>query len=101
MMMGVHDLKRLFFGGLCLSLSSCEESQNLGREVKHLEVEVAELELKVEELDAGFQEVMAALFKLGAEVEDFRSENWQVNVPDVEFCFEELKRVASEVEKKF
>ncbi len=82
-------------------LLACGDSKDQVGEIDRLEGKVEDLEGRLGELDAGFQDVMEALHHLGFEIEDFRRENWQMNVPDVEDHFEELKRVASLLEEKF
>lgn len=101
-MMGVGRMGNLAFVLLLTGvLCACEGGSGSGREVRRLELRVEELEGRLWVLDSGFQDVVLALDQLGVEIEDFRSENWKTNVPDVEYEFEELRRVVFELEKRF
>ncbi len=77
------------------ALLACEESR--AKERGRLAVKVRKLEAKIAEIDTEFREVKVAVSKLGFEIEDFGTENWKTNVPDVEYQFEQLQRSVSEM----
>ncbi len=79
---------------------ACGDSEDPEKKINRLEAKVRKLEEKIDGIDSAFQDVGGAVLKLGLEIEDFSSENWRTNVPDVEYEYEQLKRATSVVEKK-
>ena len=88
-----------------LSLLGCrnsDEPKNSPEEqIGALEAKVEKLEGKIDRIDSQFGKVNGAVLRLRNEIEDFGSENWKINVPDVEYEFEQLRLAVSELEREF
>ena len=98
-------MKHLFCLAMIFSFAACRDSDELEpcseEKIEELELEVGKLEEKIERIESQVGNVTGSVLRLRNEIEDFGRENWQINVPDVEYEFEQLRRSVSELEREF
>ncbi|YCM44534.1 hypothetical protein V2O64_00685 [Verrucomicrobiaceae bacterium 227] len=86
-------------------LVACQNTDEFGRspgeQIESLKLEVERLEGKIDRIESQFGDVTGSVLDLGNEIEDFSSENWKKNVPEVEYDFELLRQAVSDVEDEF
>lgn len=78
-----------------------DQIYELETQVEDLEAQVADLESKISDIESEFDNVTSSVRKLGYEIDDFGTENWQDNVSEVEYEFRRLKRAVNDVEYEF
>lgn len=83
----------------CRNTDKFERSS--GEQIEALKSEVEKLEGQIDRIESQFGDVTGSVIKLANEIEDFSSENWKKNVPEVEYEFEQLRQAVSEVQDEF
>jgi archaellum component FlaC len=105
MNLNMISMNHLICVAIVFTLVGCKNTDELGRssdeQIEALKSKVRKLEEKIDHIESQFGDVTGSVLKLGNEIEDFSSENWKKNVPEVEYEFELLRQAVSDVQDGF